>query len=198
MNLWERLPDETDQAYNAFILYLESKPPRPTQIEMSKMVNVTQETIKIWKSRFSWGERVVAYEKWLKEVDSEQRLESMKEHAHKLTKELYKNIQRLLIENSVYLEKLTKNNMDDIRNLNVHELRENANENLELIAKLIKPFKEIAVMTPEGKQLIEQDQDVGDKIFINVQPVVKEADVIEADEDDIDVIEYDEDDNGRS
>jgi hypothetical protein len=175
--LWDKQHDETLEEHTAFLTYLESNP-RPSNAVLGKKFNIDATTIHTWKNKHKWIERADAYDRWVEESTIDKRETVLKENAHKLQIELYNNIKRLLIENNSYLEKLTKGGIEELANLDVHELRDNANENLELIGKLIKPYKEILLMTPEGKKLLEAEKETGDQVIIHVHPNEPEPKIV--------------------
>lgn len=61
---WERQPDESAKAYEAFALYRDMGSDR-SQVKLAQKQGRTTKTISEWSVRYNWVERVRAYDIWL-------------------------------------------------------------------------------------------------------------------------------------
>ena len=61
---WERQPDESEEAYEAFRIYLELGVSR-TQLETCRRLGKNRTTINEWANKYEWNQRAVDYENWI-------------------------------------------------------------------------------------------------------------------------------------
>lgn len=59
---WERRPDETDRAWEAWLVYRDMGPGRSVA-EASRRLNISKTTINSWSTRHAWLERVKPFDR---------------------------------------------------------------------------------------------------------------------------------------
>lgn len=59
---WERQPGETEKAYEAFLFYKNLGPGR-TLAETSRKLPKNYQTLKEWKAKWKWEDRVIAFDR---------------------------------------------------------------------------------------------------------------------------------------
>src|ERR1700680_1693937 len=70
LNEWDRLPEETAIAYEAFVVYCEQEASRSLS-DVSVLLNRRLATVKRWSSRWNWQERCRAFDIDQNERESE-------------------------------------------------------------------------------------------------------------------------------
>ncbi len=133
--IWERLPDESERAYRAFILYLDmgqgERSLKKVLQELSKKGSYIKQ-LQRWSSRHSWVARVTAYDQHIiaqhRERHLSERLQMYIEHA-----EIYANMRNMGF--NAIKERLEK----DPNSITPHQL-----------IKLITSAMEIERMSHEG------------------------------------------------
>lgn len=64
---WEKLPDETDKAWQAFLVYLDLTPPRTYQQAADKMGRGV-DMLRTWGRKYHWVARSLAYDNSLMQI----------------------------------------------------------------------------------------------------------------------------------
>lgn len=72
---WERLPDETPRAYEAFLTYLgnEVRPGIRSLAQVGEVLGCSTPNLSRWVKRFKWVERASDYDTWKRQRDDEAR-----------------------------------------------------------------------------------------------------------------------------
>lgn len=111
--LWERQPNESEPAWNAFLTYRDMEPPRTVQAVADKLSKSRQQITK-FKSKWFWDDRVRAYDN-----------EIQKEALAKAVKERQKMNERHTTI-GMKLQKLALEALDnlDANNLTLKDVRE--------------------------------------------------------------------------
>lgn len=60
---WERLPNESEQAWEAFLMYLTTPPPR-NKLEIAKELGKHANQLYEWSKKHNWNERVRLYDSY--------------------------------------------------------------------------------------------------------------------------------------
>jgi hypothetical protein len=167
---WQKLENESEAAYQAFLLYLGDVQIRASTSKIAEASGVRPTTVSMWKSKYSWAERAEAYDRSRElEVEKERGI-LIKEHAYKLNKDLMDYINLLNVAKSAYEKKLKDGGLADFGVLSTLELRRMMNEDVETAVKLIKVQKEVLSLIPEGREILEEEK-TGDKITIIINSV---------------------------
>lgn len=74
MLAWERLPEETDLAYSAFVEYLSAR----NVSELSKICQKSRQQLTTWAKKYRWRERAAAYDSSLVESARQEKIARQK------------------------------------------------------------------------------------------------------------------------
>lgn len=64
MSEWDRLPNESSRAYQAYVIYRDLGPDR-SLAQVSQKHTKSIPTLKRWSSKYNWVERARAYDDYL-------------------------------------------------------------------------------------------------------------------------------------
>jgi len=162
-DLWDKLPEETPQNYEAFLLYLES-PTRDFE-KIAKKAGVTGSTVRIWAKKYNWIERALAYDNHKSELLSSKREKLIEEHAYSFVRELENRIKMLLLSSGIYMKRLKEGGLKELERLPLRELRNVAMEDLDMLKSYLRTYRDFIDLTPEGRA-IKQSELASDKIQI--------------------------------
>ena len=174
MDIWDRQSEEQQERYLAFKEYLHMKPKRVVSIIAEKF-DITDDTVYKWKGENNWAARCEAYDVYMSEQEKKRRTKYLDESSFRLVEDLITQAKRLLITSSILTKKLGEGGLKELEGKDLMELMPIANNDLELALKTMRMFKEIVPITPEGRELLEQDAK-GTQIVINVNPVIPKED----------------------
>jgi hypothetical protein len=154
--LWEKLDNEPQDAFNAFQAFLETRNRRDSILKLSDKTGFSKSTLSFWKKTYMWAERALAYDKYIEEEQSKARSALIEESAIKYIKALVSRIELMLLSSNIYMKDLKdKGGIEALESLSTFAKREIAHEDLEMAMKLMKTYKELLELTPEGKELLK-------------------------------------------
>lgn len=70
---WERLPDETRRAYEAFLIFLgvDGKPPIRELLKVAHVLHCSRPNIARWHSKHNWERRATDHDAWKRQKEDE-------------------------------------------------------------------------------------------------------------------------------
>lgn len=152
--LWHRLKGESNRAYAAFRVYMEIEPTlrnykicaqiiKERQEEYDKYVSDTvniYQSVCAWGNKFSWPDRVAAYDKWVLEVRLKSRTHSILQCTEMHKEVSGKYIQALSLLTTALMNKLSKggNSLKELEKIPMDKLLRLIQDTVPSIQKLVQ------------------------------------------------------------
>jgi len=140
-NPWDRLPQETDKAYNAFVVFLQMYPSRSVS-RLRKKTGLTVRSMYKLAKRYRWRARTDAYDKWQMDQYVSTTRDEIKSAARNHVRYARKTMQTLAIPMIAVNQQLRKDWPRYLRELNTKSLE----EKLDLVERLAKFLKTLVLV----------------------------------------------------
>jgi len=161
--LWEQMENEPSDAYLIFSKYLTMK--KRSLKKLAEMFSLSTATISEYKKKYRWEERVLAYDKYMSELQKEEYELMIKETCMRHAK-ISQSIQEVLLAPvSILAEKLKDIGSEELKEMSVGELMQHVYQ----IAKVLKPVIDVERIS-KGMSTENVSMKSDDKVEIIITP----------------------------